>query len=110
MSEERPVPPRTPPYGLRMPPDLKERVQKAAEASNRSMNAEIIARLEATFRDQRRLDATQQEEVALILAEMKADRAAFNKRLEMLAARAEETRRRLRELEREKGGEESSSD
>ncbi|MCZ4260971.1 Arc family DNA-binding protein [Limimaricola sp. G21655-S1] len=43
------VPPRTPPYGLRLPPELKERIQVAAKASNRSMNAEIVARLLASF-------------------------------------------------------------
>lgn len=37
------------PYGLRMPPDLKARVKAAAEANNRSMNAEIVALLEERF-------------------------------------------------------------
>lgn len=37
------------PFGLRLPPDLKGRVQQAASESNRSLNAEIIARLEASF-------------------------------------------------------------
>lgn len=37
------------PFGLRMQPDMKERIEKAAEANNRSMNAEIIARLEMSF-------------------------------------------------------------
>ncbi|PZU65247.1 Arc family DNA-binding protein [Sphingobium sp.] len=40
---------RIPPFGLRLPPDLKSRVQKSADEANRSMNAEIIARLEASF-------------------------------------------------------------
>lgn len=38
-----------PPYGLRMPPDLKARVKAAAEANNRSMNAEIVATLEERY-------------------------------------------------------------
>lgn len=45
-------PKQVPPYGLRLPPDLKERVQEAAKAANRSMNAEIVARLGASFEDQ----------------------------------------------------------
>lgn len=49
MVDESRYPTRIPPYGLRMPPELKERVQAAAEANNRSMNAEIVSRLEATF-------------------------------------------------------------
>lgn len=38
-----------PPYGLRMPPDLKARVKAAADANNRSMNAEIVATLEKAY-------------------------------------------------------------
>ena len=37
------------PFGVRMPADLKARVQAAAEKNNRSMNAEIVARLENSF-------------------------------------------------------------
>ena len=36
-------------FRLRIPEDLKKRVEKAAEANHRSMTAEIIARLEASF-------------------------------------------------------------
>ena len=32
-----------------MPPDLKVRVKEAASENNRSMNAEILSRLEASF-------------------------------------------------------------
>lgn len=44
-------PKQEPPYGLRMPPDLKVRVKAAAEANNRSMNAEIVAALEKEYPD-----------------------------------------------------------
>lgn len=37
------------PFGLRMLPELKQRVEEAASASGRSINAEIVARLEQTF-------------------------------------------------------------
>lgn len=37
------------PFGVRMPPDLKERVQAAAKVNNRSMNAEIVATLEREY-------------------------------------------------------------
>lgn len=37
------------PFGLRMQPDLKERIQAAADANGRSMNTEIIRRLEISF-------------------------------------------------------------
>jgi hypothetical protein len=39
-----------PPFGLRMQPDLKARVEEAARANTRSLNAEIVARLEASLR------------------------------------------------------------
>ena len=35
-----------PPLRIRLPKDLKERVQALAEGNRRSMNAEIVARLE----------------------------------------------------------------
>lgn len=38
-----------PPFGLRLQPDLKERIEAAAKANGRSMNAEIVSRLEASF-------------------------------------------------------------
>lgn len=34
---------------LRLPADLKERLKQAADTSNRSMNAEVVARLEESF-------------------------------------------------------------
>jgi hypothetical protein len=34
---------------LRLPADLKERLREAADNSNRSMNAEVVARLEESF-------------------------------------------------------------
>lgn len=49
MVDETKYPTRIPPYGLRMPDDLKARIQAAAEANNRSMNAEIVARLQDSF-------------------------------------------------------------
>lgn len=38
-----------PQYKLRIPPGLKEQIEAASKASGRSMNAEIVARLEASF-------------------------------------------------------------
>ena len=40
------------PFGLRMLPELKEKIEEAARASGRSMNAEIVARLLRSFSDQ----------------------------------------------------------
>lgn len=38
-----------PQYKLRMPPELKDAINTLAEKNNRSMNAEIVARLEASI-------------------------------------------------------------
>jgi len=38
-----------PQFKLRMPPELRAQVEQAAKAAHRSLNAEIVIRLEATF-------------------------------------------------------------
>lgn len=37
------------PFGVRMPPGLKARIENSAHDNRRSMNAEIVARLEKSF-------------------------------------------------------------
>lgn len=39
-----------PDYKLRLPQELKDRIARAADDNNRSMNAEMVARLDASFR------------------------------------------------------------
>lgn len=34
---------------LRMPPELRDQIEEAAKSNNRSMNAEIVSRLEQSF-------------------------------------------------------------
>jgi hypothetical protein len=38
-----------PPFGLRMQTDLKRKLEAAARANNRSLNSEIVARLEQSI-------------------------------------------------------------
>ncbi|MBU3825182.1 MAG: Arc family DNA-binding protein [Candidatus Oceanisphaera merdipullorum] len=45
------------PFGVRMPPELKDKVEKAAKTAGRSINAEIIHRLQQSF------EAEQQPEI-----------------------------------------------
>ncbi|MEM9050288.1 MAG: Arc family DNA-binding protein [Pseudomonadota bacterium] len=40
---------RPPPYGLRMPSELKEEIRKRAEGAGRSLNSEIVQRLKASL-------------------------------------------------------------
>ncbi|WP_295539216.1 Arc family DNA-binding protein [uncultured Pseudacidovorax sp.] len=79
------------PFGLRLQPELKERVEAAARANGRSMNAEIAARLEASFSEAPQVSslpdyiafieefAAKQDELnlktELQMAEMRADNA-----------------------------------
>ena len=46
MADERKPMAHIAPFGLRMQPDLKAKVEEAARANNRSLNAEIVARIE----------------------------------------------------------------
>ena len=39
-----------PQYKLRLPPELKEKIVASSKEHNRSMNADIVARLEETFK------------------------------------------------------------
>jgi hypothetical protein len=41
--------PRTTPYPLRMPDELRVKLEKAAQAKARSLHAEIVTRLAASF-------------------------------------------------------------
>src|SRR5687768_9442251 len=42
-------PKQQPPYPLRMPPELREALEKEAAAGKRSLNAEVVMRLELTL-------------------------------------------------------------
>lgn len=37
------------PFGLRLQPDLKKRLEESADKESRSLNAEIVTRLEESF-------------------------------------------------------------
>ena len=39
-------------YKLRMPHELRDKIKSSAEKKNRSMNADIVARLEQTFKEE----------------------------------------------------------
>ena len=48
------------PFGVRMPPELKDKVEKAAKTAGRSINAEIIHRLQQSF------ELEQQSEIIML--------------------------------------------
>lgn len=55
-------------YNLRLPPELKERIAESAKAHNRSMNADIVARLEKSF-DNDNKQAMLHEEASILAIE-----------------------------------------
>lgn len=76
-----------PQFKLRLPEDLKERVEVAAQESKRSMNAEIVHRLQSSFSnksiqlvDDESLAEAVLERTGILLAEFIKDRAQQNER------------------------------
>jgi predicted DNA-binding protein len=67
------------PFGLRMPAELKARVDAAATKSGRSINAEVVARLQESFEASAAVDVN-------ALAEALAPKLA-----EQVAAKLKET-------------------
>ncbi|MBY3416769.1 Arc family DNA-binding protein [Rhizobium laguerreae] len=49
------------PFGLRMQPDLKRQIEEAAKLSGRSLNSEIVARLEASLQHEVSLSSVANE-------------------------------------------------
>ena len=63
------------PFGLRMQPALREKVEEAAKANRRSLNAEISARLEESFvpRTMDDIEAARPRELDRELAELSVE-------------------------------------
>ena len=62
---------------FRLPVELADKIRESADASGRSMNAEVVARLEQSFQERagQSLDAAREEvraQIRLVLEEMKA--------------------------------------
>ncbi|WP_438671776.1 Arc family DNA-binding protein [Pseudogemmobacter sonorensis] len=68
MVDESKYPTRIAPYGLRIPPDLKVRIQTAADANSRTMHSEILAALEEKFPAQPQLSNVESSLVLLKFA------------------------------------------
>ncbi|TWH63818.1 Arc-like DNA binding dprotein [Azomonas agilis] len=64
------------PFGLRMQPELRHKVEEAAKQNRRSLNAELIARIEASFNergDSVNTDTVNASDLAQELAAMKSE-------------------------------------
>lgn len=54
---------------LRVPPELKQRIEESAEKNNRSQSAEMVARLEQSFDEPMAFDPTDAETVTKLVAQ-----------------------------------------
>ena len=57
-------------YNLRWPEELKNKIAESAKAHNRSMNADIVARLEKSFEIDSNQVALLQEEITLAMKDV----------------------------------------
>ena len=65
-------------HKLRMPPELKEKLFSSAKEMNRSLNAEIVARLEQSFSTPETTQSLLEEAVILTLKAVKDDPSLLN--------------------------------
>jgi len=80
------------PFGLRMQPELKQQIEEQAMASGRSLNAEIVWRLEQS------LKADTPDQRWIKTAKQAASATAADDRLSALEAEVRELRLGLEEL------------
>ena len=74
-------------FVVRLPDGMRDRIRDAAQASNRSMNAEIVSRLEATFLDDDqppikvrwKLEGSYEEDLHQVLLEMRKQMEALER-------------------------------
>ncbi|MGB5886511.1 MAG: Arc family DNA-binding protein [Acinetobacter venetianus] len=87
-------------YNLRLPPELKEKIAESAKEHNRSMNADIVARLEQTFinadedriylfnaiKDVKKLMSTLQQQIDSGAEQIRKDAEEFRQRMDRIEA------------------------
>lgn len=101
-----------PPFGLRMLPDLKKRIEEAAEKSRRSINAEIVARLEESLQNEKfafmnvpledRIKELE-EDVAILKAAVLIDQSKVAASLDRFVSQADLYKEEFRHLLPKKG-------
>lgn len=96
------------PFGLRMLPDLKEKIEQAARESGRSMNAEIVARLEESLAKQQ-ATAGIPTEIAAYLAALRNQSLMLDMRADMLKLRLDSIRARALLISKKTSGLDMSS-
>ncbi|MEO9336986.1 Arc family DNA-binding protein [Mesorhizobium sp. SB112] len=76
-------------FRLRIPEDLKKRIEAIADFNGRSMTAEIVARLETSLNEERRdrVDAAMREQLSLDLAYERGRSASLENSLNIFMRR-----------------------
>jgi len=74
-------------FQVRMPDGLRDRIREAAEANSRSMNAEIVARLESSFDPATNEASALRDELLDMLAISKRQADMIDKLMAMLPDR-----------------------
>jgi regulator of replication initiation timing len=87
-----------PPFGLRMLPDLKERVAIHAMANGRSLNAEIVDRLQASFAPRALSDGDLKDTLDKLLEENKMLRTTVETMANQLNLQMADERKRMSAL------------
>lgn len=75
---------------LRVPPELKEKIEKAAEENNRSQSAEMVARLEQSF-ELKQAHETEMYLMSIAYKELKESSLSTQKQLEAIIKTQDET-------------------
>ncbi|WP_445405038.1 Arc family DNA-binding protein [Acinetobacter vivianii] len=75
---------------LRVPPELKEKIEKAAEENNRSQSAEMVARLEQSF-ELKQAHETEMHLMSIAYKELKESSLSTQKQLEAIIKTQDET-------------------
>ncbi|ENU91587.1 hypothetical protein F971_02679 [Acinetobacter vivianii] len=75
---------------LRVPPELKEKIEKAAEENNRSQSAEMVARLEQSF-ELKQAHETEMHLMSIAYKELKESSHSTQKQLEAIIKTQDET-------------------
>lgn len=79
-TETRPATGHINPFGLRMQPELRQRLETAAKEAGRSLNAEIVARLESSI-SQPMQGALVDQSISLVLERQLKDMERLQKKL-----------------------------
>lgn len=81
-------------FKIRIPDDLKEKIRHSADNLNRSMTADIVARLEASFEVHSKLTDTEKSDYEELKRELKQEIRLMSEEINALANQVTEYQNR----------------